>query len=363
MLNELDSDLEDEGSNPAKGKGIFLTRTMYQALSVMMKVWILYVVSYMFFFMPILAAHTPSRNTLSSSFMEKESQVFCESRRNVLRKPGDMPLEKDVQILRNFIISEMKGMVQEGDQVWDKHRFIRLRNLICTRLTLFNARRGGEPARMLLSDWTDAEENAWIDPQPVQNVSDPLEKSLLNQFKLVYQSGKVKEVTQVGKFLDTLDQETPETPETHSPDQETPETPETHTVETESTEDSNEGTELPTTDVPQEKTCSTISSKDNLEMATSKQNITTNTTKSTKTRRYVQWKEHEYELVKRHFRSYIEDSSAVGVNGPLPGKLGLLSFLKQNPILGDHPDTKRIDILKTKIFNERKKYRSVFNYV
>ncbi|GFS19451.1 histone-lysine N-methyltransferase SETD8-A [Elysia marginata] len=50
----------------------------------------------------------------------------------------------------------------------------------------------------------------------------------------------VKEVTQVGKFLDTLDQETHETPETHA-------------VETESTEDSNEGTELPTTDVPQEK--------------------------------------------------------------------------------------------------------------
>ncbi|GFS19448.1 histone-lysine N-methyltransferase SETD8-A [Elysia marginata] len=101
-----------------------------------------------------------------------------------------MPLEKDVQILRNFIISEVKVMVQEGDEVWDKHRFIRLRNLICTRLTVFNARRGGESARMLLSDWTDAEENAWIDPQLVQNVSNPLETSLLNQFKLVYQSGK-----------------------------------------------------------------------------------------------------------------------------------------------------------------------------
>ncbi|GFR59620.1 histone-lysine N-methyltransferase SETD8-A [Elysia marginata] len=262
--------------------------------------------------------------SMSWDFIFYTAQVFCESRRNVLRKPGDMPLEKDVQILRNVIISEMNVMVQEGDQVWDKHRFIRLRNLICTRLTLFNARRGGEPARMLLSDWTDAEENAWIDPQLVQNVSDPIEKSLLNQFKPVYQSGK---------------------------------------VETESTEDSNEGTVLPTTDVPQEKTCSTISSKDNLEMATLKQNITTNTTKSTKTRRYVQWKEHEYELVKRHFRSYIEESSAGGFKGPLPGKSDLLSFLKQNPILGDHPDTKRIDILKTKIFNERKKYRSVFNYV
>ena len=58
--------------------------------------------------------------------------------------------------------------------------------------------------------------------------------------------------------------------------------------------------------------------------------------------------------MKRHFRSYIEDSSAVGVKGPLPGKSDLLSFLKQNPILGDQPDTKRFDILKTKTFNEGK---------
>ena len=57
--------------------------------------------------------------------------------------------------------------------MWDKHRFMKLRNLICTRLSLINARCGGEPARMLLPDWTEAEKNAWIDPQLVHNVSDP----------------------------------------------------------------------------------------------------------------------------------------------------------------------------------------------
>ena len=118
----------------------------------------------------------------------------------------------------------------------------------------------------------------------------------------------VKEVTQVSTFLDALDQETHETSETHTLDQETHETfethtldqvthetPETHTDETESTEGSYDGTELPTADVPQENTCSNISSKDNFEMATSKKNITTNATKSTKTRLYVQWKEHDCE--------------------------------------------------------------------
>ena len=58
--------------------------------------------------------------------------------------------------------------------------------------------------------------------------------------------------------------------------------------------------------------------------------------------------------MKEHFRSYIEDSLAVRVKGPLPKISDLLSFSKQNLILGDHPDTKRVDTLETKIFNERK---------
>ena len=84
----------------------------------------------------------------------------------------------------------------------------------------------------------------------------------------------VKEVTMVGKFLETLDQETHETPETH-------------TDEIESIEGSYDGTELPTADFSQENARSNISSKDNFEIATSKKNITANATKSTKTRRYV----------------------------------------------------------------------------
>ena len=104
--------------------------------------------------------------------------------------------------------------------------------------------------------------------------------------------------------------------------------------------------------------------KKNLELSasTSKGNPKAKPAKA-KTRRYVQWKESEYELVKRYFRSYIEDSSAVGVKGSLPGKSDLLSFLKQHPILADCHEKQRIDILKTKIFNERKKYRHVLTYV
>lgn len=67
-----------------------------------------------------------------------------------------------------------------------------MRNLLVSRLTLFNARRGGEPARMKLSDWNDAESNAWIDNQWVDcmmGMMGPLEKELISDMKLAYQTG------------------------------------------------------------------------------------------------------------------------------------------------------------------------------
>ena len=65
-----------------------------------------------------------------------------------------------------------------------------MKNLLVSRLTLFNTRRGGEPARMLLSEWKDAEKNAWIDNQRVDCMMGPLEKELMTDMKLAYQAGK-----------------------------------------------------------------------------------------------------------------------------------------------------------------------------
>ena len=43
---------------------------------------------------------------------------------------------------------------------------------------------------MLLAEYTDAKQSAWIDPQQVESIHDPLEKELINEMKLAYQSGK-----------------------------------------------------------------------------------------------------------------------------------------------------------------------------
>ena len=65
--------------------------------------------------------------------------------------------------------------------------FSLLRDLVVCRLTLFNARRGGEPRRLLISEWKDAENSLWTGD--VESVEDPLEKRLIGRYKLAYQPG------------------------------------------------------------------------------------------------------------------------------------------------------------------------------
>ena len=127
---------------------------------------------------------------LEWEFIFYRAQLMCEQRRQNLRKPGDMPLEKDLIKFRNHIIEKTSKLASDNFQKWDRHDFIEMRNLLVSRLTLFNARRGGEPARMLLSEWKDAEKNAWIDKQRVDCMMGPLEKELMTDMKLAYQAGK-----------------------------------------------------------------------------------------------------------------------------------------------------------------------------
>jgi len=81
-------------------------------------------------------------------------------------------------------------MVDDQFLLWTSSEFIELRSLLVSRLTLFNSRRGGEPARLLLSEWRDAESSAWISDEMSQRIDDLLEKALLGKYLLAYQRGK-----------------------------------------------------------------------------------------------------------------------------------------------------------------------------
>ena len=72
------------------------------------------------------------------------------------------------------MLSIIKKYCSDEFYLFDHHSFVELRNAVFVRLTIFNARRGGEPARLLIEEWRDAENNTWIDKQR-SKVLDPTE--------------------------------------------------------------------------------------------------------------------------------------------------------------------------------------------
>ena len=78
---------------------------------------------------------------------------------NKVRRPASLPEEVHLQKLKSFIATEIERVTT--GQV-DVEEYVLLRSLVVCRLTLFNGRRGEEPARMLLREWDDAKNGEWI---------------------------------------------------------------------------------------------------------------------------------------------------------------------------------------------------------
>ncbi|GFN94870.1 histone-lysine N-methyltransferase setd8-a [Plakobranchus ocellatus] len=75
-------------------------------------------------------------------------------------------------------------------EMWDKHNFVKVRNLVLSRLVMFNARKGGEPARLTVHEWREAITGTWIDPNLIERINDPMEEYLIDNLKLAYQVEK-----------------------------------------------------------------------------------------------------------------------------------------------------------------------------
>ncbi|PIK44206.1 hypothetical protein BSL78_18948 [Apostichopus japonicus] len=101
-----------------------------------------------------------------------------------------MPLEADVKTVRDYTVSRLQEIVNDPFSLFDSHLYVELRDLLVCRLTLFNATRGGEPCRLSLCEWKDAEGSVWIDPGEVEKVDNALDKSLAKDIKIAYQTGK-----------------------------------------------------------------------------------------------------------------------------------------------------------------------------
>nr|XP_047132039.1 uncharacterized protein LOC124811030 isoform X2 [Hydra vulgaris] len=103
------------------------------------------------------------------------------------KKPAQLPMEEDIQTIRNHIVITMEKLTSEYEII-DRPSFIQLRDCACARLTIFNGRRGGEPARLTIKEWENALNNVWLDKQRIKNTLS--ESQLEDGMKITYQSGK-----------------------------------------------------------------------------------------------------------------------------------------------------------------------------
>ena len=120
-------------------------------------------------------------------FADAECQIV-RNREDFLRRPEQLPVENNVSKVRDYTIAEISKILDTPKEV-NSSLFVKLRNLAITRITFFSARRGGERSRILLSQWSSARCNKWINSSRMSRFSDQEKENLISN-KLLYQGGK-----------------------------------------------------------------------------------------------------------------------------------------------------------------------------
>ena len=119
-------------------------------------------------------------------FSDAEYQA-CNSR---LRRPEQLPKSDDMKLFKSFVSAQLVKFTGDPYHLWGSNDFVMLRDILVAKLTLFNARRGGEPCRLLLDEWRDAEKGVWVDNSAASAILDPVERQLVSNDLIAYQAGK-----------------------------------------------------------------------------------------------------------------------------------------------------------------------------
>jgi hypothetical protein len=115
-------------------------------------------------------------------FGDAEYYAHKESQSN-LRKPEVLPKEIDILNIGTHILDKFLIITTDPFIMWFASEYVELSDLVVSRLTIFNA---GEPARLELEEWGDAENGSWVNQTMLNSCEDELVKST----KIAYQSGK-----------------------------------------------------------------------------------------------------------------------------------------------------------------------------
>ena len=103
-------------------------------------------------------------------------------RQGELRKPQNLPDEKDIKTLRDYTLKKIQDLTDDKYLFVANIEYSLLRDLVVSRLALFNARHGGEPSRLSLQEWSDALNDVWY--INTETVDDPLEKILVGKVQI-----------------------------------------------------------------------------------------------------------------------------------------------------------------------------------
>lgn len=106
-----------------------------------------------------------------------------------LRLPEQLPREEDVQKMRDYTVQRLSEIMDDPFLLWTSSVYTEVRDLVVSRLTIFNARRGGEPARLQLEEWRAGMGDKFVDRNRVQKLEE-VEKQMFGQLKVCYQMGK-----------------------------------------------------------------------------------------------------------------------------------------------------------------------------
>ena len=72
--------------------------------------------------------------------------------------------------LKLLVTSELRRLTSASHHLTAED-YLLLRSLVVCRLTLFNGRRGEEPARLLITEWTDANKCTWLRMHEVRAIT------------------------------------------------------------------------------------------------------------------------------------------------------------------------------------------------
>lgn len=121
----------------------------------------------------------------SSIFGDAEYQI-TKARQEKSRIPEEETIEEDVEKLREYLVKQIST---DQFSFPDVSSYVALRDAVCARITLFNARRGNEASHLTLQQWRDAESSRWTQRTRLDQL-DPVDRALVKTSLLTFMPGK-----------------------------------------------------------------------------------------------------------------------------------------------------------------------------